>query len=435
LDASATAIVVLSCQRPEYLDQTLRSLLSLEGIGRFTVIISQDGSHAGVEQLAQATASKHPNVRHVHNSMRQDHRAKKEQAAVHYIADHYKFVLTHVFEHERYTHAILVEEDMVVSRDFLQLFINTAPLLDQDPTLMCVSSWNDNGYKHLDLDPTRLFRTGFFPGLGWMLKKELWLEVKATWPASHWDHWMRCDSQSKGRDCIAPEVSRTHNIGVEGATVNSRAFQERLQNVAFANGAPADFGDLAYLLKPAYEGYMRGLLGSAKPSSWSAALSAGAGVNLRVGYLRNEWSVIAQRFGLYVSNWPRGQFEHVTLVRTKGRTILFFDRLQSPLAPLGEGLAPAELHPEGGDQGKSCEAVCASKGKRCGDQWFDLVNNCKSLMAHFPCPRGCAYEVGPDIPVYVSDLNHSNGGVCLITDANPTCAASHPSTSRLCPCV
>jgi hypothetical protein len=61
---------------------------------------------------------------------------------MHYIADHYRFVLTYVFERSSFAHAILVEEDMVLSPDFLTLFEATAPLLDADPSLYCVSSWS-----------------------------------------------------------------------------------------------------------------------------------------------------------------------------------------------------------------------------------------------------------------------------------------------------
>jgi hypothetical protein len=37
-----------------------------------------------------------------------------------------------------------------------------------------------------------------------------------------WDHWMRTDEQTKGRDCIVPELSRNRNIGANGATVSQR---------------------------------------------------------------------------------------------------------------------------------------------------------------------------------------------------------------------
>ena len=51
----------------------------------------------------------------------------------------------------------------------------------------CVSSWNDNGFEKLvqPSDAARLFRTDFFPGLGWMLRRELWLELAPGLPLEH----------------------------------------------------------------------------------------------------------------------------------------------------------------------------------------------------------------------------------------------------------
>lgn len=43
-----TAIVVLSCSRPEYLSQTVESLLKLRGVDGYTIILSQDGNHGGL---------------------------------------------------------------------------------------------------------------------------------------------------------------------------------------------------------------------------------------------------------------------------------------------------------------------------------------------------------------------------------------------------
>lgn len=79
----------------------------------------------------------------------------------------------------------------------------TYPLLLVDSSLMCVSAWNDNGMKSL-IDTTRngimqpfkvfsphcyvipldlLYRSDFFPGLGWMLTSDLWHELKPKWPS------------------------------------------------------------------------------------------------------------------------------------------------------------------------------------------------------------------------------------------------------------
>eukprot|EP00163_Fabomonas_tropica_P026106 TRINITY_DN4679_c0_g1_i1.p1 TRINITY_DN4679_c0_g1~~TRINITY_DN4679_c0_g1_i1.p1 ORF type:complete len:149 (+),score=38.97 TRINITY_DN4679_c0_g1_i1:294-740(+) len=62
-----------------------------------------------------------------------------------------------------------------------------------------VSSWNDNGFAAHAQDNKRLFRTGFFPGLGWMLTKELWQELSPIWPLDHWDWWMRTSPIHKGK--------------------------------------------------------------------------------------------------------------------------------------------------------------------------------------------------------------------------------------------
>ncbi len=54
-----------------------------------------------------------------------------------------------------------------------------------------------------------LHRTDFFPGLGWMLTKEYWLEIRDKWPNAFWDDWLREKPQRLDRACIRPEISRT----------------------------------------------------------------------------------------------------------------------------------------------------------------------------------------------------------------------------------
>lgn len=75
-------------------------------------------------------------------------------------------------------------DDLNVSPDFFEYFLGTHSLLRDDPSLWCVSAWNDNG-KSNNIDETNaelLYRTDFFPGLGWMLKRELWNELAVKWP-------------------------------------------------------------------------------------------------------------------------------------------------------------------------------------------------------------------------------------------------------------
>lgn len=66
--------------------------------------------------------------------------------------------------------AIFIENDLVLAPDFLWYFRITAPLLEHDPSIWCVSSWNDNGFSEIASDERKLFRTDYFPGLGWMIR-------------------------------------------------------------------------------------------------------------------------------------------------------------------------------------------------------------------------------------------------------------------------
>jgi hypothetical protein len=62
-------------------------------------------------------------------------------------------------------------------------FSQLAHLLDEDPTLYCVSAWNDHGYQHSAVNATLLYRVDTMPGLGWMLTKKLFKEeLEISWP-------------------------------------------------------------------------------------------------------------------------------------------------------------------------------------------------------------------------------------------------------------
>ena len=53
-------------------------------------------------------------------------------------------------------------------------------------------------------------RTSYFPGLGWMLRRELWLEIGREFPDQAWDHWMRLNTTSKGELQMRPENMILH---------------------------------------------------------------------------------------------------------------------------------------------------------------------------------------------------------------------------------
>ena len=180
------------------------------------------------------------------------------------IARHYGWALNHTFNVLGYSQVIVVEDDLEFSPDFFSYFEATLPLLRSDPSLMCVSAWNDNGKENL-IDGSRpdlLYRTDFFGGLGWMLTKNLWSELGPKWPKSYWDDWIREPRQRRDRSCIRPEISRTKTFGKIGVS-NGLFFDKHLKFIKL-NDRQVDFSknNLNYLSKEKYDSDLQKLLNS-----------------------------------------------------------------------------------------------------------------------------------------------------------------------------
>ena len=72
----------------------------------------------------------------------------------------------------------------------------------------------------------RLYRSDFFPGLGWMLTRSLWEELRGQWPAAYRDDWLRHPDRRKGRACIRPEVCRSFTFGKKGTSNSQSEWKE-----------------------------------------------------------------------------------------------------------------------------------------------------------------------------------------------------------------
>ncbi|VAH69139.1 unnamed protein product [Triticum turgidum subsp. durum] len=137
---------------------------------------------------------------------------------------------------------------MEIAPDFFDYFEAAAKLLDTDKSIMAVSSWNDNGQKQFVYDPKALYRSDFFPGLGWMLTKSTWMELSPKWPKfTYWDDWVRLKEVHGGRQFIRPEVCRTYNFGEHGSSMG-QFFDQYLKPIKL-NNAHIDWNseDLSYL--------------------------------------------------------------------------------------------------------------------------------------------------------------------------------------------
>ncbi|CAK9001972.1 unnamed protein product [Durusdinium trenchii] len=474
-DLHGTAIVILAHNRENELRSCLGSLLAMPEASLFRLHVSLDDPAAFtmMEGCAKRVAAAHNmDVEIWKASARVADPEVHNQEVIKWfgmntgkIAHHYWVAFERAFMDKKFEAAVFVEEDLVFSPDFLALFRSTAGLLEQDPSLWCISGWNDFGFKGTASDPCRLLRTTYFPGLGFLLTRKAWLQIREEWPIAPtmgWDYWMRVAFRTFDKECIIPEVSRTHHAAAKGSSVTSAKQLRLFEAMAFADipsscvvAEPCNhFGNVSYLLSQEYEAWLRETIADAPKIS---VVELKQKVPHKVGtqmpsllhvvpFLREEFNGLAEAAGLLPRN-TKGSIpadlrsEHYGVMAGK----LVNQRI--PLLLVDKRSSRGYLHREdqlrldpgyevvAGARGLSCDEVCKLRGSSCDKMQLFFLNDCNLLRKHFPCEAGCAHQVGKELPVYVPDEFQPTYRQCLLTFISPmNCEAKHSSTSRLCAC-
>lgn len=211
-------VAIIASNRPQYLFRSLRSLLSIPGANASLITIFIDGYYQEPASVASL---------HGINAIQHEPSSQKNGR----ITQHYGASLRKLFNlYPDAPYAIILEEDLEVAPDFFSYFSQTIGLMEKDNSIYCVSAWNDLGYEHSCEDTQLLYRVETMPGLGWLLKRKMFIEeLEPIWPTPDklwdWDMWMRVDGIRKERECIIPDVSRTYHFGLSGTNMNPY-FQE-----------------------------------------------------------------------------------------------------------------------------------------------------------------------------------------------------------------
>ncbi|CAI5445954.1 unnamed protein product [Caenorhabditis angaria] len=255
------AVVVIACRRVESLEILLEAILKYRPSSDIPIFVSQD---CDVPEIPQLISTKFQNdvkyIKHEKQGNTTGLKRKKSHQYV-YLSNHYKNALQYFFDENQFETVIIIEDDLMIAPDFFSYFLATKKLLLNDPTLLCVSAWNDNSMPDLiDQNATSLlYRTDFFAGLGWMLTKSLWTEIGHRWPNAYWDDWLREPQQRRNRQCVRPEIGRTsmQKYGRYGAS-SGQFFDTHLKKIVH-NEVPVDFEeqDLSYLEPKKYEELFR----------------------------------------------------------------------------------------------------------------------------------------------------------------------------------
>ncbi|KAF8020840.1 hypothetical protein BT93_G1305 [Corymbia citriodora subsp. variegata] len=277
IQTPVAAVVIMACNRADYLERTIKSILKYQNAvaSKYPLFVSQDGSDPQVREKA-LSYDQLTHMQHLDSKPVQTERPGE-------LIAYYK-----------------IAHDMEIAPDFFDYFEAAAALMEKDKTIMAVSSWNDNGQKQFVHDPEILYRSDFFPGLGWMLTKSTWNELSPKWPKAYWDDWLRLQENHKGRQFIRPEVCRTYNFG-EHVDWKSK--------------------DLSYLMEDEYIKHFAEILKNAKPINGADAVLKASNVqgDVRVHYKdQPDFERIARQFGVF-QEWkdgvPRTAYKGVVVFR------------------------------------------------------------------------------------------------------------------------
>ncbi|TRY60210.1 hypothetical protein DNTS_026360 [Danionella cerebrum] len=323
-------ILVIACDRvtvKRSLDKLIQYRPSPE---LYPIIVSQDCGHADTARVigsygSQLTHIRQPDLADI--PVRPDHRKFQ---GYYKIARHYRWALNQVFNVFAYSTVVIVEDDLEVAPDFFEYFRALYPILLSDPSLWCVSAWNDNGRDGL-VDPGKaelLYRTDFFPGLGWMLLSDVWAELEPKWPKAFWDDWMRHPEQRKDRSCIRPEISRTITFGRKGVSLG-QFFDQYLRYIKLnTEVVPFTQMNLSYLVRENYDESFEKQVYSAplvKVEEVQQGSSLKGSGPFRVQYSsRDSFKVLARSLGVMddlKSGVPRAGYRGVVSFISRGRRI------------------------------------------------------------------------------------------------------------------
>ncbi|XP_065867154.1 alpha-1,3-mannosyl-glycoprotein 2-beta-N-acetylglucosaminyltransferase [Euphorbia lathyris] len=329
------AVVIMACNRADYLERTITSVLKYQTsvASKFPLFVSQDGPNPDVRSKAMS----YDQLFYMQHLDSEPVRTERpgEFIAYYKIARHYKWALDQLFYKHKLSRVIILEDDMEIAPDFFDYFEAASMLMDKDKSIMAVSSWNDNGQKQFVYDPHALYRSDFFPGLGWMLTRSTWDELSPKWPKAYWDDWLRLKENHKGRQFIRPEVCRTYNFGEHGSSMG-QFFKQYLEPIKM-NDVQVNWKsmDLSYLMEDKYPKYFSDILRQAKAISGDDVVLKAYNIegDVRIQYKdESDFESIARQFGIF-EEWkdgvPRTAYKGIVVFRYQTQRRVFLVGLDS----------------------------------------------------------------------------------------------------------
>jgi len=215
------AIVVLAHKRLDHLDKTLAALKQARGFDRYRLIVVVDGADPKVVGLAESRAAPDFIL-----SIR-DRAFMAPEARINAAL---RSALGLAFDGLSASHVVVVEDDIVVSRDFLSFVEQSHRQFSRNKHYRGV-----NGFSAVTLPPgisrpsAQVVKLNYGLGWGWSITAPIYRKIVHYWPPQRekldWD--VAVEPFIRTGFVINPIVSRIRNIGFDSSAVHTNGEPSR----------------------------------------------------------------------------------------------------------------------------------------------------------------------------------------------------------------
>ncbi|XP_055356690.1 uncharacterized protein LOC129601813 [Paramacrobiotus metropolitanus] len=249
-----------------------------------------------------------------------------------------------MFDEYKPRYLIVIEENTLLSPDFLHYFATLEPIFEADPTVKAISAWNDNGYNETSGDLSRIYRVNGFPHQGFLVTRAFWESVTPVMEKccekNPWEGWF----DNMETISIWPDTSRIMKIPFTDHT-NALALElfGRSRTVSRQNEIKVE--NTFPVIKEKYDAFLhsaiaesrhfdmnqKDLCDKAREISLNAPKEKAVAIFLPGNATEKVWSETCKCFGLFAveGHSARGRYNH-TLSFTFGdarRLVIIVDGL------------------------------------------------------------------------------------------------------------
>lgn len=263
--ANEIGIVVCAGSRYQYLNEALQALFNCTEIDRENIIVvvgidfwTKSPNLKTIALLNMLNLTYHVVLQHLFFS---NNKIPAKYLNFMYYKQAWSTAVE-VFSTKKYL--AFVDEDVAVRGDWMRFILHTAPLLQLDSTLWCITG---SAANVLGKSSNKLARGWRQVGWGFLLLREEVIKAVQKWPtfptySTLFDSWL-LKEVTGDRECVFPSISHTHHFGI-GLNIIPELHEKYFIDEPLSPGNTFNYTPIKSLIKENYERFVHESVKNAK---------------------------------------------------------------------------------------------------------------------------------------------------------------------------